>query len=62
MTLKEWLDQTGWTQADLADRLGVSKPYLSLLINKRNEPSFKIAKKIWELTGGLVGFQGLSID
>lgn len=43
-----WLEgeitKVGWTQAELARRSGISKAYISRLINKQREPSAEILK------------------
>jgi transcriptional regulator with XRE-family HTH domain len=39
------------TQVQLAHRLGVSRSYLSMLVNRKRTPSLAVAFRIQELTG-----------
>ncbi len=42
-TLGEFIDEAGWTQADLAHRMGVSPGYLSDIISARRRISPRVA-------------------
>ena len=62
MELKEWRTKAGLTQAELAERLQVTRPYITAIENKTRQPSFVVARSIHELTEGLVSWRSLSID
>jgi transcriptional regulator with XRE-family HTH domain len=55
--------------SDIAEKLGLTRPYLSSIINGRNTPSIEVAKKIAELYNAssfkvfqLLGWTNLNID
>ena len=54
MTLHDFLKLSGETQVRFADRLGVTPPYVSLLIARKREPSDQMKQKIAAATGGAV--------
>jgi transcriptional regulator with XRE-family HTH domain len=49
--LADYFARTGKTQQSLAARLGVSRPYVSLLASGERQPSLDLALRISELTG-----------
>jgi putative transcriptional regulator len=49
--LRELRDQRGWTQAALADRLGVSRQTVNALETGRYDPSLPLAFRIARLFG-----------
>lgn len=53
MTLKEWLQKKGRKQTWMAEQIGVTETYVSLIANGRR-PSLSLALKIREVTGGAV--------
>jgi DNA-binding XRE family transcriptional regulator len=53
-TLKDYLQETGAKQADVARQIGVSKGYMSLLAKELRAPSLKIAMAIERVTEGRV--------
>lgn len=61
MTLKEFLEdkERAVTAADLAARCSVSVATISRIKDKRQVPSFQLARLLVEHTGGLVGFDDL---
>jgi putative transcriptional regulator len=48
-TLRTLRDERGWTQADLADRLGVSRQTINAIETEKYEPSLSLAFKIARL-------------
>lgn len=44
--LKAFLADTGRTQSEFADRLGITQHYLSKIVNGRQRPSLPLALKI----------------
>jgi len=44
-TLRDWVEATG-SQAQAAKVLGLSEPYLSLLLNRKRQPSLDQALRI----------------
>ncbi|MEQ9241262.1 helix-turn-helix transcriptional regulator [Roseovarius indicus] len=50
----DFIIASGKTRKDWADRIGVSKSYLSDLVNGKAVPSLVVATKIELLTGGEV--------
>lgn len=51
ITLREYLDRTGETQKDLAQRLGISGAALSQILLGKIRPSLDLALRIEALTG-----------
>lgn len=49
MEIKELRELLGITQSELADRIGVTKAYISLIENGKQAPSKNISKKLDEL-------------
>lgn len=49
--LRELRAQRGWTQADLADRLDVSRQTVNSIENGRYEPSLPLAFRISDVFG-----------
>lgn len=54
MRLGAYLRERSMTQREFAERIGVSRSYLSMLISGSKIPSLKIATKIEKETGGEV--------
>lgn len=52
--LREFLEQSGQTQAKLARRLGISTAHMSELLSGRKMPSLTLAYRIERLTNGAV--------
>jgi transcriptional regulator with XRE-family HTH domain len=50
-TLADYLEQTGKTQAFLADKLGITRAYVSYLVSGDRQPSLSLALRIEALTG-----------
>lgn len=62
MTLEKYFaseDRKHKTQDDLAQSLGVSQSYISLLVARKKRPSLPLAKRIVEATGGEVTYDDL---
>ena len=63
MTLKQYFEgEQHGAKKDMADRLGISPTWLSLLINGSRVPSPALAKKIEKATKGLVPAKMLRPD
>ena len=56
MKLKEYIIEKGMTQVAFASLLGISKYHLNKLVNGERTPSFKLLKKIGDISGGCVSF------
>jgi transcriptional regulator with XRE-family HTH domain len=54
MILKEYIEEKKITQADFGHLVGVSHVQIHRLIHGKRTPSFKLAKRIEKVTGGLV--------
>lgn len=52
--LKQAIKDSGESRAHWAEKLGISKPYLSDLLNGKKQPSLEMAVKIERETGGAV--------
>jgi putative transcriptional regulator len=50
-TLRTLRDARGWTQADLAGRLGVSRQTINAIETEKYEPSLSLAFRIARLFG-----------
>lgn len=48
--LRQWRTGRGLSQKNVADRLGVSQPYLSLIENQKTTPDFPTIVAIAQLT------------
>ncbi|WP_028029910.1 helix-turn-helix domain-containing protein [Gemmobacter nectariphilus] len=55
MDLRQHIDQSGERQAVWADRIGISRAYLSDLLARKKLPSLRLAARIERLTGNAVG-------
>lgn len=63
MTLKQYFEgEVHGAKKEMADRLGISPTWLSLLINGSRLPSATLAKKIEKATKGLVSAKTLRPD
>jgi transcriptional regulator with XRE-family HTH domain len=49
--IQTWLRAGGHTQRWLAQQLGVTPTYVSMILNARRTPSLGIAKQLEDLTG-----------
>ena len=54
-------DEQGFNADFFADQLGISKSYLSLIINGRGAPSIILAFKIQDVTNGSVSFRDMMV-
>lgn len=52
MEFSEWIQERGYTHSYIADRLGVSAPFVTMLIHGQRTPSLATLKKITALTNG----------
>lgn len=63
MTLQEYFDSKDYgAQTLMAADIGVTKSHLSEIARKKKQPSLRVAKKIYEHTGGLVGYESYFED
>lgn len=51
MTLHDYMQANGLRDAELAEKLGVSRPFVSRLRRGKRKPSLAVAVKLEELTG-----------
>lgn len=54
MNLKQYIEKKGHNQEDFAARVGISQPYVSLLIKGKRRPSLAVAVRIKRATMGKV--------
>lgn len=54
MEFSEWIHEQGYTHSYIADRLGVSAPFVTMLMHGQRTPSLATLKKITALTRGEV--------
>ena len=61
MYLYEYLfrNRNNFTMQEMADKLGLTRPYFSRIVNLRLVPSIDLAKKIEKETGGMVKWHEL---
>jgi len=52
MQLRQWMSQKRFTQGELAHKIGVSRAYISLLLNNQRDPSAKLIRRIELATDG----------
>ena len=50
MTLDQWMNAKGWTDAKLAERVGVSRPFISRIRNGKRRPSLAVALRLAGVT------------
>lgn len=60
MTLAEFLKHNGIKKIDFAERIGVSPAMITQLCQRKCDPSFKVARKILKITGGVIGLDELA--
>jgi transcriptional regulator with XRE-family HTH domain len=60
--LKKWRFENDMTLVELAERLGVTNGYLSLLENRQREPSIRLARQISKITRGKVRIEDFVSD
>ena len=58
MTPKEWREKEGLSQEALAEQLGLSDGYISLLEQGKRSPSFTVIKKYQKRSDGQVTADG----
>ena len=58
LTIDEWLTSKGKTQGWLAEQIGVGQPSVSRWVKGSTPPSFKAVRRIYDLSGGVVGVAG----
>jgi transcriptional regulator with XRE-family HTH domain len=61
MGFSEWIHAQGYTHSYIADQLGVSAPFVTMLIHGQRTPSLATLKKITTLTRGEVGIEDFSV-
>jgi putative transcriptional regulator len=49
--MKDFRDKYGWTQKEVAEKLGISIDYVSMLERNIRTPGFFLAKKVADLFG-----------
>jgi transcriptional regulator with XRE-family HTH domain len=49
--LRAWLKASRRSQASLAQELGISTPYISMLLAGQRTPSLPVAKRLQEISG-----------
>jgi transcriptional regulator with XRE-family HTH domain len=49
--LRAWLKTSRRSQVSLAKELGISTPYISMLLAGQRTPSLPVAKRLQEITG-----------
>jgi transcriptional regulator with XRE-family HTH domain len=49
--LKEYMENTGTKESEMAEKLGVSASYVNLIKNGERRPSPQLAEKIEAITG-----------
>jgi transcriptional regulator with XRE-family HTH domain len=52
--LLRWMEIQGWTQRDLARRLGVNQSGVCRWLNGENRPSWPVIVRVYEVTEGHV--------
>jgi HTH-type transcriptional regulator / antitoxin HigA len=50
-SIQEYLEKTGTTEKEFAEKIGVSQPFVSLLKNGTRRPNPELAEKIEAITG-----------
>jgi len=59
MTLQQWMTSKQFTQEQVANLLGVSRPYISLLVNNKREPSLNLVRRVQLASNGDVSARDL---
>lgn len=49
--LAQYLEKTGMTHEALADRLGISRPYVTMMAMGKRQPALRLALRIESVTG-----------
>ena len=52
--LARWIEESGKTRQDVADELGISRPFLDHICREARRPGLEVAVKIERLTRGKV--------
>lgn len=61
-TLREWLNQTGTTTTEIANKSGISRQTISYYLNGRVSLTWESAMAIWEATDYDVRLSSLSAE
>ena len=61
MKLSDWLKSKGITAKEFAERLNVTPPTISRIVNEKSEPSIGLAVKIQAATRGKVKITDLTL-
>ena len=59
MKLADYLAKNGLTHDDFSKKVGVTRPMITFLVNRRKNPSLKLVKRIEDATKGEVSFHDL---
>jgi transcriptional regulator with XRE-family HTH domain len=59
MHIKEYIDSEKLTISDFAKIVGISSPYVYILMHKQREPGKRLAKEIEQLTYGKIAVKDL---
>lgn len=59
MKLREYLKLKSISQQEFADRIGVTRPLVTLIVNGKKNPSINVVVRIEEETQGLVKLSDL---
>lgn len=62
MKIIDWIQESGYRDGFIAEKLGISKEYLQLMKLEKRIPSKILAKSIQNLTNGKVTLKDLSIQ
>ena len=58
--LKQWREEAGLTQQELADRLGVHVQYVSAIERGARRPGMGVAVRIRDVTNGAISVEDLA--
>jgi len=61
MKLREYREDIGWTQDDVAKAVGITLSHVSLLENGKKNASLRLAKKIVAWSNGAVAYDDLLV-
>lgn len=54
MQFSRWIEKESITHAVIAEQLGVTSPYISMLANQKRQPSLTLLSRITRMTRGEV--------
>lgn len=60
MDLRAWMIENRWTQTQLSKKVGISRPTMQSVLEKKKKVSFESAYKIVQFTKGQVTFEDLA--